>query len=178
MTEPQKELIVVLVGLIRERMKLKQEQVLVYNQNWKMPPDAGLHVVVSAQPGEKVYGSTLAYEDAGTGPNGENLGLTEVQRVNVQESYSVDIMSFDGQARQRKQEIVFALNSTTAQQLAERYAFKIGNIPNHFVDVSAAEGPAMLNRYRATFNVLRGYTSTAEAPYFDKFGKSELLLNP
>ena len=76
-----------------------------------------------------------------------------------------------------------ALQSTEAQQLAEKYSFRFGFLPTSFVDASETEGSARLNKYAYSFNVLRAHIRRRIVQYFDKFtfppsGTKTLIVNP
>ncbi len=148
-------------------------RVYLYNQPWTIPPDEGLFLVLGIL-ASRPFGSSIHYETADDG------SLEEVQGQQTQETYTVTLFSRDASARQRRQEVVFAFNSTAAQQLAEKLSFKFGILPTAFVDVSTTEGSAMLNRYVYTFNVLRAYERRRRCEYFTQFQipPKTLIVNP
>lgn len=158
---------VILAKLFLSYMNLEQEQVLIYNQKFKLPPDKGLFISIALL-AEKPFGTNKKYK---TNPDlaDPSLALVEVVSVNRQETYSVQIYSKDESALERKDEIIAALTSDLAQSAAEKYAFKLGQQPVSMVDASAVEGGARLNRYVATFNVLSVTQTERAVPYYDKF---------
>ena len=181
--QPGYELIKVLADLFTSELCLEpiivpgsqpQPRVFIYNQKWKIPPVDGMFICVGflyAKP----FGATLSYQtDPATG------GLIEVQGSNTQETYTVEAFSRNGEARERMHEIPMALRSTACQQLAERHSFKVGFIPSSFVDASETEESAILNKYVATFSVLRAHTKSKPVDYFDKFENPPkfLITNP
>lgn len=163
----------IICELLQRRMNLKANQVVIYNQKFNIPDTQGIFISVGFL-AEKVYSSNLSYENSA-----DQTELLEVQRLNKQETYSITVYSYNDEARQRKDEVVTALHSTLAQQMAERYAFKIGTLPSGFVDVSSNEGTKRLNRYNLTFNVLLASVRSCPVEYFDDFtAQGKLLTNP
>jgi len=74
--------------------------------------------------------------------------MEQVGDFKIKKGYSESvIMSQNNDARARRQEILFALNSTRAEQLQEKYGFKIANLPTTFNDTSYVEGASRLTRY-------------------------------
>jgi hypothetical protein len=160
------ETIKVIADLIETEMGFLPEEhrVFIYNQKWNIPSDSGCFVNVDFL-GSKVIGSNSKVVD-----NPENDGgMVNRQCVNMQEIYQVDIFSADSSARIRKHEIVMAFQSITAQQACEENAFKFGQIPSSFVDLSEVEGSARLNRYSITFNVTRAYGKETPVAAFTVF---------
>lgn len=167
------EVIKVIADVIQAEMGLPDTRVYLYNQKWKIPPDQDLFIVVGFV-SAKAFGVRCGYEN-----DPITNELVEVQSVNQQETYSIDVISRDSSARQRKQEVILALNSTLMQQAMEQHNFKIGNLPTSFIDASAVEAAALLNRYRLAFNVLVIYRKTKSAEYFDSFTiPPNLITNP
>ena len=164
------EYIVVLVNLIREELSLAADQVVVYNQAWAIPPDERMYVVVEFRNGEP-YAQSKTYRPTDT-------DLISVQTQNVREDYTIRLYCSGPESRQRKQEILFALNSDRAERYMELYNFKFANLPVSFQDVSAVEATARLNRYDLDFNLLVSYKQERSTLYYDTFQTSTLLINP
>ena len=163
----------ILCGLFRAYMDLATEQVVVYNQKWLIPSDDRLYICVSAVGPQKTYGATVETE-----LTEDRTGLEETVAVNTQEAIGVDVYSSSQDAVDRKEELLMALSSTAAQQLAEKYALRIAQVPLTFADLSGLEGTARLNRFHLSFIVLRTRSKTKVIESFDKFQKPALTLNP
>ena len=157
------EIIKVVADVIQSEMELGNDRVYLYNQKWRIPPDEGLFVIVGFLT-SKPFGAKTWYEN-----DPITNELLEVQSVNQQETYTIDLMSRDSSARIRKQEVILALNSTFCQQMMEQYNFKIANLPSSFVDVSELEATAILNRYQLAFNALVVYRKVKSVQFFDQF---------
>lgn len=166
----QLELIQVICGLIRESMGLEQDQVVVYNQRWKIPADDRLYISVkflSSRP----YSIRRIYDAAVKG------SLLQKQSVNEQVMFTINVMSIGDAARVRKNEILFALSGDLYERTAELYGFSIGRIPATFVDLSAEEGSAIISRYAITVPVLTASDASSKVPYFDTFPR-KLIVQP
>lgn len=167
MIDNEVELMKALCALITSQMNLKEDAFIIYNQKYNIPTDDEIHgyiAFVRAKP----FGSSLSYENA-PAVGDEPPQLQEVQSLNQQETYSINLYSRDGSARQRNHEIIFALHSTACQQLQERYSFRMGYMPMSMNDVSHVEGAARLNRYALTFQLLRAYTRTKPIEFYTQF---------
>lgn len=164
----------ILALLIAQQMGLKPGVVQIYNQKRRLPPVDGFFVDVAILGDRPFAVNTRMVNDPAT------ADLVEEQTINQQESIQIDIFSYDQSARTEKLGIIFALTGVAAQQLQERFAFKMGNIPASFTDASEVEGNARLNRYALAFNLLRAYSRTSPAQTFTVFQNppQQLLTNP
>jgi hypothetical protein len=177
---PKPEIITVLVKLIRDQLGLDNNHVVTYNQRIPIPPDDGIFVAIGIV-AENLYANSVSYEvDYVPNPelNQPELEVfNEVQTQNTQEVYSIQIMSRNNDARARRHEIMFALNSTQSEQIQEKYGFKIANQPRTYNDVSMGEGASRLNRYAFTLNVLSSYGRTVPVDYYDQYQGIEIIPN-
>ena len=157
-------------ALLVTELNVAADRVFVYNSKWNIPADDGLFVLVSFLRG-KPYSTGRWYEDTAD-------GLKEIQEMAVQETYTIDLFSRSAEARDRRNDVLFALNSTAAQQMCETYSMKIGDLPTAFNDLSHIEASARLNRYQLTFNVLRIERRERVAPYYSDLTSPSLLIEP
>lgn len=162
------------IELIRVFMGLDRDQVVLYNQNWKIPTDTRLYIAVAFR-GEKPYSTVKEYMN-----NEEGTALIEVISLSSQETYTITVYSFGPDALERKEEVLMAFNSTLAQQLQEKYGFKLPLLPLSFLDLSDIEGASRLNRYETNVAVLRVRSKTNIVQYFDQFENppKNILINP
>lgn len=151
-----------IVGLVRAYMGLKTDQVVVFNQKWKVPPDDRLYVTVAATGPQKGYGVT---SETRLAP--DESALLEDVAVSSREMISIDIYSSSQEAVNRKEEPVLCLNSVAAQQLCERWALKLARLPMTMVDASGLEGTTRINRFHLAFSVLRTRVKTSVVEAYD-----------
>lgn len=151
-----------IVGLVRAYMGLKTDQVVVFNQKWKIPPDDRLYVTVSSLGPQKSYGVTSE-----TRLNADESALLEDVAIAGREMIGLDIYSSSQEAVSRKEEPVLALNSVAAQQLCERWAIKLARMPLTMVDASIVDGTTRINRFHLAFSVLRTRVKTSIVEAYD-----------
>lgn len=164
----------VICELIESQMGLGKDTVSIYNQKRVLTKKEGLWISVSII-GQGIISATTKPVNDPAQPD-----LIEIQTIVQQEIYQIDILSADDSARQRRLDVVLALTGTGAQQACERYAMKISNLPQSFVDASEIEASARLNRYAITVTVLRSYSKARTIPTFTAFQNppQTLLVNP
>lgn len=153
----------ILAILVREEMGLKQDQVVIYNQEFQMPPDDRLYASLSIF-GSKTFGVEQSHETTALDPE-----LREVQTTNRQELISVMLYSSTPEARIRSWEIPLVFTSDRAQQAMEARSFTMGRLPLAMTDVSEQDGAKRLNRFSFTFSLLVAYEKRKPVQYFDKF---------
>lgn len=165
------DVINLLVQVIRSCLKFENDQVVVYNQGWKIPDDKRTYVSVALL-SSKPFGSRRNYKET---PD----ALVEVVTVNSAEVYAIDVFSFNPMLTMADaSRVIAAFNSTLAQQVMEEHSFKMPTLPTSFIDVSGVEGASRLTRFRANFPVLRARSHETAVEYYDKFSGPALILNP
>lgn len=167
MDEPIK----VVASILQAELVLKDDQVLLYNQKFDIPPDDRLYLSLAVM-GSRTFGASTRYV-----ANPVSQDLEETQNVNRQEMYSLMFYSRSSAARTRNWEVPAALVSTYAQQMQETHGIKIAQVPTAMLDISEVDGTARLNKYSLTFNVLAAYTKTKPTQYFDQFATPAILTN-
>ena len=166
MSKPVKyELIKVLADIIQTNLCIPAypPSVFIYNQKTRLPKGDGMFIDIEFL-GSKPFGVRRGYENSA-----DQTLLLETLGQQVQETYQVRVWSQNGEARMRNHEILFALNSTYAQQQMEIYSFKLANLPSSFTDISGVEASAILNTYAIRFNALRKFDRCRPVAFFDKF---------
>lgn len=163
------EIIDIVCNLVRTQLDLSEQRVWIYNQKMTISDAAGLFVDV-AFTGAKPFG-------ANTRPLATDEGLSEIQSVNVQETYTINLYSRDESAFLRAWEVIAALTGDASEKAQEEYSFQFSQIPTGFVDTSFLEASARLFRQTITFNAIRLRTKTRVISYYDKFRKAVLYTN-
>src|ERR1019366_6101237 len=80
-------------------------------------------------------------------------GTNQNQSVNMNALLSINIFSRSTAARDQKEQILFALKSTYAEQQMEANGFFIAPITSGFQNVSDADGPAILYQFNLSANL-------------------------
>lgn len=159
MAEPIKQI----CKILQNQLALTNEQIWIYNQKRDIPNDFGIYYVVRYD-GQRIIGN-VRKEIATT------TGLMEYQSVHNLAMFSVDILSRSSQAREAKDQVIMALNSTYSQQIQEANGFQIARNSFQVTNTSEVEGVAELNRYSISFNVTYMSEMTKSIEYFDTFSK-------
>lgn len=155
--------------IIQREMALADGRVFLWDQKIFQPTDAGLYIAVSV-PRCKPFGNNTKTNSSGD----------PVQSVNMLATVEVDIMSRGPDARERKEEIILALNSQYAQAQQAANSFNIGRLPtpSGFQNLSVVDGAAIPYRYNISINMQYFVTKTKPFPYFDAFAEPSLAINP
>lgn len=163
MSAPEVEVLKLVAGIIRDELSLRENQVMLAYQDFKIPKTQDLFMVLHTV-SERVFGNSAKFNAA---------TKTDVQDVNVSALIQVDMMSFDSSARLRKEEVVAALQSTRSQQVQEANFFQIARNVGEILDVTALEETAMLNRYTCDIRLTYARRFERYPNYFDKFPASD-----
>ena len=92
----------------------------------------------------------------------------EDKYINENRTMQIDAYSKNNEARERFPEIQACLNSTYAEQLQDKYQFRIGIISDA-VNLSGLDGGSELNRFTIRFNCLTWSKYTKEVEYYQSF---------
>lgn len=127
--------------IIQNQLGLPDGRVYLWDQKIAQKTDAGLYVAISVLTC-KPLGNVNRYNGAGSGSVSE-------QSVNMYVQLQIDIISRDTEARDRKEEVILALNSDYAQTQQEANCFFIGKLPagSQFLNLSEDDGAAIPYRY-------------------------------
>ena len=145
-------------------MGLTDEQIYIYNQDFKIPETSGLFVVLQRNLATP-YSVTNRFVPADEGAEGaqENIGSLR------KEGYTINVMSKNDEARLREYEISLALNSNFSKDQQGLYQFQIAKVNGGSVNVSELEGAGMLNRFAINISLLAHYSKTVDTTYYDDF---------
>lgn len=164
-----REPIKVIANIIQTELGLGDGFVMLdYEKNF-IPTTQGLYVA-------------LAYGDEH--PIGNNNysvpvpeGMTEIQEVSMLHEVVIDALSFNEEARVRKEEIIAALNSVYSQGAQQSNLMSIARIPRGFVNASSLEETKRLNRFVITVTVTALHRKVKPVSYYDQFRDPEVQFN-
>lgn len=163
-TLPSREVSKILSDILGSEMCLDESHCLLGNQKWDIPADKKLFVVIFDQSAPPFGGVSFLDTDPDSSTNG-----SEIQQSNVLHDCRVEIMSFDSEARLRKEEVGLALNSFLSQQKQAEFGIQIGRaqVP---VDASDTEVTGRLFKYVIHVNVTALHQKVKpSAGYYDRF---------
>ena len=150
--------------IIQSEMQLEDDQVYLWDQKLNIPPDDRLYIAVSVQ-SCKPYSNIREMVSTVS-------GLEEHQTVNMQATLGIDIISRSSEARDRKEEVIMALNSTLAQKTQETYAMLIGKVSTGFNNLSEIEGAAIPYRFVVSCSLQYKVTKQKLVEYYDNYTNS------
>lgn len=153
--------------VIQTSMGLANGRVYLWDQKINAPTDNDVFVVVGVV-SAKPFGNTNSFDPV----------LGSIQSVNMQAMLSVDIISRGPAARDRKEEIILALNSTYSEQQQELNSFRIFPISSGFVNLSQEDGAAIPYRFNISCHVQYYVTKTTTIAYFDDFSPVGVTTEP
>lgn len=166
----------ILVNLITDYMDLPDNYgtdkygneipcVCIANQNIKLFNTNHLQITVQTL-SNQLYSNRRYYYSETDSDNVEHF--YERVSINEQKQMQIDCYSRNNEARERYNEVQMALNSTKAEELQDKYQFKIGIISN-VSNLSGMDGGSEINRYTIRFNCLVGSEKVKEIDYYDTF---------
>jgi len=164
-----REPIKILGDILKNCMVLTDQQIFIYNQDFKLPETSGLFIILQYNNSTN-YSSTNTFIPADEGEEGGQ----ECIAMNAKEEYTINIISKNDEARQRKEEVIMSLNSNFSKDQQGLYQFQIAQISSSFVNVSELEGAGMLNRYAINISLLAHYSKTMDTTYYDNNFISEI----
>ena len=116
----------------------------------------------------KIINQTVTDENTGEQTIVQIPEYHEIVHLNDKRSIQIDIYSRNNEARQRLAEVQMALSSTMAEQLQDKYQFRIGKISDA-INLSGLDGGSDVNRYTIRLNCLCWYENDKKIDYYDKF---------
>lgn len=153
--------------IIQNQMGLANGRVFFWDQKIMQPTDYDLYIAVSVL-NCKPFGNVTEFQSNGTA----------LQFCATMATLGVDIISRGPAARDRKEEVVMALNSVYAEQQMEANSFLIGRTPPAFVNLSQIDGAAIPYRFNISVNMQYTVTKTVSVPYIDSFDQPAVTTNP
>ncbi len=153
--------------VLQRGLGLADGRVYLWDQKIMEPSDAGLFIAVSVLTC-KPFSNTNKYDGSGS-------GLLSIQSVNMYANMQIDVISRSAEARDRKEEVIMALNSDYAQSQQEGNSFYIGKLPpgSQFVNLSNPDGGAIPYRYNIAVALQYFVTKNQAVPYFSTFSPAE-----
>lgn len=144
--------------------------VIIKSQNIKLFTTPKIQITVSTLQ-NKIFSNRKEYrQEIVTDPQTQEQAIHyyEDKYINENRTMQIDMYSKNNDARDRFPEVQACLNSTYAEQMQEKYQFKIGIISDA-VNLSGLDGSAELNRFTIRFNCLTWNKYTKEVDYYQTF---------
>lgn len=149
-----------IVDIIRTEMGLNQQNIWIHSQNRKIPPQSmELYVTVGCVDFLPISSKSQYNPDEDT----------EVQTVYGRASVQIDILSRSLEARQRRAELLMALNSFYSKEIQDKHQFRIFELPPRFINTSSLEGGSEINRFSLIIRAMISQDKVKSSAYYDKF---------
>lgn len=161
---------VIAVGLQYE-MGLVPGQIMLGLENFLIPQTVGLYVAL-------FYGAEQVISNTSQNGTNDNGDYQEIQSAVMLHSIEIDIMSFNEEARTRKEEVLWAITSYYMGQLMEEYQMRIASTPGSFIPIRSLEPAKQLNRFTTNFLMNAVHTNIKTTPYYDSLQPVRLVENP
>lgn len=161
--------------VLQRELGLSNGRVYLWDQKIFQPADNDLYIAVS-MPSCKPFSNVTKPAMVAGVPDWSQVE----QSVNMLATLDLDIISRGPAARDRKEEVILALNSIYAQSQQEANSFYIGKLPPgaRFVNLSMIDGAAIPYRFRISVNLQYAFTKSKAVQYFDTFSDVQVTTNP
>lgn len=164
------EILKTICKLIKDFMNLDDEHCYIYNDNWFIPEDKSLCVVVGVDNIRTISNNTYYKET-------KDNNLQEITEVKSLASININIFSYNKEALNRKEEILMALNNSEAKRKMTEKAFTIFRNPTSFKQVNELDGTKILNRFILEFQVLYNNYKINNVDYYNNYNNYDLITN-
>lgn len=157
--------------ILQTYMQIPSDHIYLWDQKVFQPTDSNLYVAVS-MPSCRPFGN---YNFPTPGD-----GSVSNQFVSMYAKIDFDILSRGPAARDQKELVVLALNSTYSQQQQQANGFYISKLPlmGGFVNLSQIDGAAIPYRYKITHAMQYQANFNQTVPYYDSFQTTQVYTNP
>ena len=159
--------LILFCDILSHELCIPRERVYLWDQKIMQPTDFGLYIAVSI-PSTKPFGNTNRFN--GTTNNSD-------QFVSMLAVLDIDIISRGPVARDRKEEIILALNSNYSQQQQTTNSFLIGTQSTRFINLSEVDGAAIPYRFRISVNMQYAYSKSSAAQFYSSFDEPQVFTN-
>lgn len=165
-----REVAKIIADILVAEMGLAAGQIMMSEENFEIPKTDAMFIAVSYV-SSKPIGVTVTNTPDGLG------GMTEVQEAAMDHQVQLDIMSFNDDALDRREEVLLALASNASQFYQEQNLIQISRHCTPFQDLSTIEETRILKRYTTTFRVKAVTRKSKVGLYYDTFLTPEVQSN-
>ena len=138
--------------------------VMIKSQNIKLFNTPNIQITVSTLR-NRIYSNRLEHKEVVVE---DVTKYYEDVYINEDRTMQIDIYSKNNDARIRYPEVQACLSSTYAEQLQDKYQFRIGVISDA-VNLSGLDGGSEINRFTIRFQCLTWNKYTKEVDYYQSF---------
>ena len=147
-----------IVDILTHELELNPDHIWIWSQNRKLPDNAeGLYCTVG-EINSRIVSAKSMYKDE-----------KEVQEIYEFCDVQIDLMSYSNEARDRRSEIIMALNSFYAKESMEKGQYRIYEIPHNMVNMSHLFGGSQINVWSLVITCDILSRKIKDALYYNKF---------
>lgn len=155
--------------ILKKELNLDDSHLFLWDQKIFQPTDSSLYIAVGVV-NSKPFGNTNKFE---------GVTNSSIQSINMLDIISIDAISRGPSARDRRAEILMALNSNYAESQQELNSFYVGKLPSggQFINLSEIDGAAIPYRFRISINLQYFVTKVQSVSYYDEFSPVEVTTD-
>lgn len=157
--------------VLQTEMGLDDGRVYLWDQKINAPTDDDIFIAVAALNPKPFANKNEILPD-------DTFGMIEVQSVNMKTTLSVDIISRNLEAMNRKEEVIMAATSVYSQNQQSLNSFYIAPITSNFVNLSQIDGAAIPYRFNLSINIQYVVTKRKAVSYYDDFSAAGVTTEP
>lgn len=162
--------LVLFCDILRTYLGLAPDQVYLYNQLYKVPPDQRLYIAVGVGMAKPISSRRVQ-----SGPDDEFL---DTQSVTLRQQLSLHILSLSTEALYRVPEVVLALDSNYARQQQAANGFYCAKLPGEIQNVSEIDGAQIPYHFYMSVNLQYAFEKQNSVPFFEEFEDPSIIVNP
>ena len=152
--------------IIRRELGLHSNQVYIYNQEFKIPPDERLYISVG-------IGTLKPFGNIKTR---DSLTDQTVHHINMQAMLDINIMSKSEDALDMKEEVLMAFQSDYSQNQQTANGFYIAPITTNLTNLSNIEGSSIPYRFHFSTNIQYLVEKRQDFEYYEG-GKLDKIIS-
>ena len=157
------------VDILRKEMSLDQQHIWIQAQNRKIPPNSNdLYIVVGVVDFLPISSKSYFRQVEGS----DEIAHIERQVLYGRANVQIDIFSRSNEARNRRGEILMALNSFYSKGVQDSKQFRIFELPSTFINLSGLAGGSDINRFTMRFYAMIAETKEKSSDYYDTFNEN------
>lgn len=160
--------LILFCDILQKQLGLASDHIYLWDQKLNEPKDYSLYIAVSTL-FSKPFGNTNKFD-----PNTDS----QIQTINMLDTLQIDLISRGPEARNKKANVLMALNSQYAEQQQEFNSFFIGKLPLNFINLSQIDGAAIPYRFQISVTLQYFVKLVQSIDYYDTFEEPTLLINP
>lgn len=158
-----------LCDIIQTEMNLSDDQVYLYNQTFRIPPDNRLYIAIGIG-NIKPFSNVIRADSSGSGIDG-------VQYANFKSNHEINIMSSTEEAIFRKEELMMAFVSYYSKNQQAANSFHVAPLPDQFNNLSEVEGEKIPYRFNINVNMQYAIKKIKASAYYDTINEPNVITN-